>query len=112
MAADTILFTYKAPKLRQLTDEDPEKGIAEQAPPHHPGVPLRDLTLADVESLPAWLHNTIAASDLYDATPAGTRWHTAAAKARAPGAEAEAAPAPELTKTTANPARGAGAEKE
>lgn len=33
-----------------------------------PGVPLRDLTVADVEALPAWLHRSVATSPLYKAT--------------------------------------------
>lgn len=80
--SDPILYTYKAPKLRELTDDERAKGIAEPMPLHHPGVPLRDLTAADVDAMPAWLHATIAASDLYEATPEGKKRQTADARAQ------------------------------
>jgi hypothetical protein len=79
--SEHILYTYKAPKQRELSDEERAKGITEPIPPHHPGVPFRDLTAEDVEAMPPWLQDTVAASELYEATPEGKRRHK---KAREP----------------------------
>lgn len=97
MASDTVLYTYQEPKARTLTDEDRERGIVEPTPAHHPGVPLRDLTAEDMEAMPPWLQDTVAASPLYTATPAGTRHHNAAVRAREPVSET-VAPAVEPSK--------------
>jgi hypothetical protein len=89
---DTVLYTYKAPKVREPTDAERAQGIAEPQPIHHPGVPLRDLTVADVEAMPTWLQDTIADSDLYAATPEGKRHRAAIMRERE--ATLEEVPAP------------------
>lgn len=38
-----------------------------------PGVPLRDLTAADVAAVPAWLRPSIAAQAFYQAVESATR---------------------------------------
>lgn len=73
MSDQPILYAYKGKSPRELSDDDRARGMAEPMPAHHPGVPLRDLTADDLEAMPVWLLDTLAASDLYEATPAGTR---------------------------------------
>ena len=74
---DHILYTYKAPKQRELSEEEVARGINPPLPPHHPGVPLRDLTADDIEGMPVWLQETVAASDLYGETAEGKKWRKA-----------------------------------
>lgn len=92
--SDTILYIYKGAPARELSDEEREQGIAEPVPAHHPGVPLRDLTAADVEAMPGWLVETIEASDLYEATTTGARRRNAIKREKVVEREAEAAPTP------------------
>jgi hypothetical protein len=107
MSDQHILYTYKGKPARELTDDDRARGVVEQAPPHIPGVPLRDLTADDLEGMPDHLLDTMHASDLYEATPAGTRRRSAIKRERAQAAQVEQeAPA------QAAPATGAAATKE
>lgn len=90
MSDDTILYKYKKPKgERTLTDDERAAGIHEPMPAHHPGVPLRDLTRSDLAGMPEHTLATIAASDLYEATPEGTRAIKAAERAAAKEAAVE-----------------------
>jgi predicted component of type VI protein secretion system len=51
---DPIAFKY-------LEDKNPEQGTL-------PGVPLRDLTVSDVEGHPEWIQRSIAAHPMYRST--------------------------------------------
>lgn len=80
MASDTILYRYKG-KVEQrdpvkTNDADGNEVIVEvyqPEVPHLAGVPARDLTEADVDALPAWLQQSVAASPLYAATTEGKK---------------------------------------
>lgn len=66
MAADDIVFRYRRQKnTTTTTGDDP---AAEATPVAYlPGVPLRDLTKADMDALPKWARDAVKASDLYTA---------------------------------------------
>lgn len=86
MTDQPVLYKYIGAPPRELSDAEREQGVPE--PPvgaHHPGVPLRDLTAADVEALPGHLIATLDASDLYEAT--GARRHTIIKRERSAQAE-------------------------
>jgi hypothetical protein len=55
---DTIVYRYVA-------EQNPQGGYLA-------GVPLRDLTAADLADIPAWLHPSIAAQPFYE-TVSGTK---------------------------------------
>lgn len=52
--SDKTVYTY-------LSDKNPGEA-------HLPGVPLRDLTEADIAAMPAWLRAWVAACPFYRAT--------------------------------------------
>ena len=66
---DAIAYTYNE---ADNTEERPNP-IRDEPPlrvpiAYIPGVPLRDLTVADVEALPEHLHRSVAASPLFKVT--------------------------------------------
>jgi hypothetical protein len=82
--SDTVL--YKAlPQQLDLTDEQVVQGAQERQSVHYLGIPLRDLTEADVDALPQWLQETLHAdlSGLYEVTLAGKQRYTRKANERA-----------------------------
>lgn len=63
MAADDVVFRYRKQKNTTTTGDAPEAPAAPVA--FIPGVPLRDLTKADMDSFPKWVRDAVKASDLY-----------------------------------------------
>lgn len=83
--SDTVLYTAKPQQLRELSDEERASGAQEPQAAHYIGIPLRDLTEADIDALPQWLQETLHAdlSGLYEATLAGKQRDTRKANERA-----------------------------
>ena len=68
MAAEDVVFRYRKTKNTTTTGDGPEAPAAPVA--FIPGVPLRDLAKADMDSYPPWVREAIKASDLYTAVEA------------------------------------------
>ena len=92
--SDTVLYAVKPQNVRELTDDERAAGAQEMQAVHYLGIPLRDLTEADVDALPPWLQETLHAdlSGLYDVTPAGKQRYTRKANERAAAAAADDTP--------------------
>lgn len=86
--SETVLYAVRPQNLRELTDEERAAGVQESQPVHYIGIPLRDLTEADIDALPQWLQETLHAdvSGLYEVSLAGKQRYTRKANERAAAA--------------------------